>query len=228
MPFPVIRNGSVFNGHAGANTTTFTISVPDHEDGDELYIVFIQDGNGATYTLAGWTNLYGSIDLNATATAVVLHKTASGEPATVTLTSSVSERGSWATWAVVNDGGFSGTPIAQGFAGSSGISFTNYTMNDPGCLMFFIGVTEDVTTPMGIPDLCQKLGEYSTASGGSVGVYYKFFDKAGTAGAIVVSLSDTRAFARIQFAIKPADADPSPAPSPVASTMQRLRTYPHP
>lgn len=228
MPFPVIRNGSVFSGHAGANTTTFTISVPDHEDGDELYIVFVQDGNGATYTLAGWTNLFGSVDINATATTAVFHKTASSEPATYTLTSTVSERGAWATWAVANDGGINGTPAAQGFSGSTTITWPNYTLTVRGCLIFHIVVTEDAVTMTGGSARARMLGQFSTASGGSVGVWYETYEVTGDVSFGAVELSQSRAFGRIIFAVAPDDDDPSPAPSPETSTLQRLRTYPHP
>lgn len=227
MPFPAIRDGSVFNGHAGANTTTFTISVPNHEDGDELYIVFVQDGGSAVFTLAGWTNLFGSIDLNATATAALFHRTASSEPATYTLTTTVSERAAWAAFAVANDGGFSGTPVALGTSGSALLQFVSYTTADPGCLIFFIGVTEHITTPMSFPAFTQQLGEFGVDSGGSVGVYYIFRSIAGAYDIGDVTLSDTRAWGYIEFGIKPTDDDPD-LPSATASTIQRLRTYPHP
>lgn len=230
MPFPTIRNGSVFSGK-DTNDTSFSISVPDHEDGDVLYTVFCQDGGSGVFTYTGWTLLLGPVDLAGTGTAAMYYRPASAEPASYTLTSTVSERAAWATWAVTNDDGISGTPLSGGGAGATAIPFANYTTGDPACLVICVGVTDADTRPWGLslgiaPSM--QLGIFGTTSGATVGLYYFYAPKAATYVISDPSITGTQAAGRLQIAIKPADADPSPAPSPVASTVQRLRTYPHP
>lgn len=225
MPFPTIVDGSVFAGHAGADTTTFIISVPNHDPGDVLYVAFVQDGGPATITFTGWTSL-GNVNINGgDATFELFKKTASGaEPASYTLTTTVSERAAWAAWAVRNDGGVHGTPLLDSPGAGTTVTWGNYVLNTPGCLLFHGVATADVTTPMTGPS-ARQLGEFSTASGGSIGIWYEFYPFAITTTFTSVTLSSSRGFARIVLAIAPANANPTPLPAPQASSTQRIRTY---
>lgn len=232
MPFPVIRDGSVFDGDA-IGGTSFDISVPVHEPGDILYTIFAQDGGSGAFTYTDWTLLLGPVDMGGSGTTSLYYREAEeGEPDSYELTSGTSERAAWASFAVVNDGGISGTPVAAGSVGGvTGITFPNYTTEDSGCLVLCIGVTDADTRPWtqtGFATRPQLLGIFGTASGATVGVYYFFAERATAYAIDDLEITGTQVVGVFQFAIKPADPNPSSAPAPIVSTFQRLRTYPHP
>lgn len=228
MPLPAIRSGAVFSGDATGGTS-FSISVPNHEDGDRLYVVFAQDGGGNGFTFTGWTLLLGPLDLDGTNTASMYTRIASNEPASYTLTSDTNERAAWVAWAVVNDGGASGTPLSSASTGgATSVNFMNYTTADPGCLLICVGLSDADTRPWSLPGALPQLGIFGTASGSTVGLYYFYPITVGQQLISGPTITGTQVTGAFQIAIKPDDTDPIPLVPASETPAQRIRTYPRP
>jgi len=195
-------------GHVAANSntgnSTYTVACPTHVAGDTIYLAIGQDGGGAVLSATGFSKLYADIDIDGTATFTLFYKIAgASEPANYTVTTTVSERAVWVTFAVR---GAQTTPNAQATnASGTGTTATAnaITTTVVTTLDIIIISTDIISTPLGSMTSHTKLDESSLTSGATVGVYYKEIATASTDGTDAASLSATEQWVALRFALAP-------------------------
>lgn len=218
-----VINPNAISGSNLPNSTSFVVTMPGHSPGDVIYIAITEDSAVAEFTQASFTKLYDDVVVGQ-ATFALFYKTAGdSEPATYTVTSTVSERAAWMAWSVAGDGGIN-AQATNTLGLSTTASTANITTTEDGCLDIIVIATELVTTPMGASSTHNKLDEISVASGASLGVYYKTLVSAGLATAGNVTLNASQDWLTVRFAITPGSFVPPVAPSALPSN-QRIRTY---
>lgn len=226
---PSINSGHVA-GVQNGNSTSYVINTPGHAEGDVIYIAIAQDGAAANMSLTDFTELYADIQIDgggvADATFSLFYKTAgAAEPASYTVTTTVSERAAWIAWSVDNDGGIN-VQAASAEANSATATIVTITPTVDGCLAIAIIATDGVATPLSASTENQKLDESSVTSGATVGIYFLEIAAAGLAGGDTVTLNSAQKWLGARFAIAPAEYTPPTAPTVVpVATAQRIRTY---
>jgi hypothetical protein len=195
MAAPSIVSGYTQNGNAG-NSTTLVINTPTHSNGDKIYVVWVTDGDNATASISGsgWTTLEGpqNVPTNLSATAGVMYvwyKTASSEPASYTITTSVSERSVAVAFAATGDNGID----AEGTYGSGtdlSAEVSSVTTTQADTLR--ISVIVSPRSPLTISTLTGHtlLGTHSYTSAGTISVQYKTVASAGTDSGQTATLDD--------------------------------------
>lgn len=224
MSFPSV-NSNHNTGAQASGSTSFVVTVPPHDEGDVLYIAIAQDG-AATMTQASFTALYDNISIGAgTATFCLFRRTATAsEPATYTVTTTLSERAAWIAFAVSNDGGVdSQATTATGTGTTASVNTVTTTQDD--CLGIAVFATDLVSTPMSAMSSHTKLDESSVTSGASVGVYYRELITAGANGGGNITLNASEEWVGVRFAIAPGAFVPPDPPAVAVATVQRIRTY---
>lgn len=168
---PEIVDHEIWNSTGGE--TTFVVPLPTYDAGDVVYIFFIQDSSTGTLSIDGdWDPKYQTI-VPTTAKIAVWTKTMVGdEGATVTVSSTLTERAAALTMTVTDHG--AAGPLATNANGlgttATVNALTTETDNNLGIAAVF---TDGSTTPLGEMTNLTKLNESTLISGGTIGVYYE-------------------------------------------------------
>lgn len=223
MTLPTI-NDNHNTGAQASGSTSYVITVPPHSPGDVIYIAIVQDGV-ATLSQASFTKLYDNVSVVGDATFCLFYKTAGdSEPATYTISTTVSERAAWIVWAVSNDGGINAQATNATGTGTTATAGSVTTTEDD-CLGIAIFATDQVSTPMSAMANNTNLDQSSVTSGGSVGVYYRALTTAGANGGGSITLNVSEQWLAVRFAIAPGSFVPPTPPAATVATAQRIRTY---
>ena len=111
MAAPTIPAGHTV-GNSGGGSSDYTLTAPTNIAGDIIYLAIVEDDVGLVMSCTGFSKLYSEVDISGSATFTLFYKTSSGsEPANYTVTTTVSERAAWMTFAVRGAG--STTPNVQ-------------------------------------------------------------------------------------------------------------------
>lgn len=215
---PTVRDVTI--GSNLVNATSFVVTTPDHEQGDVIYVAIAEDGGPVNFSLTGFTELYADVTVGQ-ATFSLFYKTAGvSEPATYTVTSTVSERAAWIAWSVENDGGVHAQATNATLL-SATATVNAITTTEDNCLILSLAITELVGTPMGVMTGGNlKLVENSVASGASLGLFHRNLFSAGTLAAATVGLGASVDWLGVRFAIAPATPE-----TPAATTGRQLPSH---
>lgn len=189
-----------------ASATSRVINRPTSVGGDYIFAVYASDGDLDVATMSGFTKVYTETNfLSNTGVFSVFYKVHSGsEPASYTLTNTVSERGLIVSWAVRGMSSFNvfGTPTV----GNTGTpTFPALTTTVPNTLRFNIATSYRVTTPYGTMAGYTLMTEQNVSSGGSIAVFYKDVPTAGVDAGISVTQTTTESthWGQVSFAVAP-------------------------
>lgn len=171
-PPTIVSGFTVYN--AATNGTSRVINTPTHSIGDYIFVGYASDGNNDTASMAGFTALFSDVAIFSDQGVFCLfYKLAGGsEPATYTLTNTVSERCVMVAWAVRGMSNFHNTSGV--YTSSAGTPyFPAMVTTVPNCLRMNITGTYKEAIPYGSIAGYTKMTEQYTVSGGSLAIYHK-------------------------------------------------------
>jgi hypothetical protein len=231
MAAPSIVGGYTQNGNA-ANSTTLVINTPTHANGDVIFVVYVTDGDSATASISGggWNVLEGpqNVPTSVLPTAGVFYtwyKTASGEGASYTITSTVSERSVAVAFAVTGAGGIDAeATFSSGTDSSAEVGAVVSTVADT--LRISVVVSTGVRTVSTLAGSHNLLATHSYTSAGTVSVQYKTLASSGSDAGQTATLDGT-GWAAHAWAIAPSGSGttypstPSGSITPSAAVTRR-------
>lgn len=187
--------GGYTEGGLVSNATTQTVTVPTYTNGDKIYVVWATDGDSATATISGsgWTVLEGPRDIESTTVPnagvmYIWYRTASSEPASYTVTSTVSERSLYVAFAVTGDNGIDAEGTYASAADSSA-EVTDVTSTQANTLR--ISAVVSIRSPLTISTLGGHtlLATHSYSSAGTISVQWKTLTASGLDAGQTATLS---------------------------------------
>jgi len=197
------------SGSSAGNSTTRSVTLPTNIADDYLFVALCDDAALQTFTIpSGWTRLYDSLDVHNTSSAtflVIYKKSGGNEGASITITTSKSERAVWIAFSI--RGVHQSSPIdAQG---------TNlHDDDDEGLLPAVTSVTNDalvlgiiatdtITTPHNKGVGYTRLAQLGVKSAGSLSIWYQTKATAGAVSQSTVDLDDDEQWLGVSWALKP-------------------------
>jgi hypothetical protein len=206
-----------------SNGTTLAVTVPTHTDGDTLYFAWASDGDADSASIngTGWTTVISDYALPSTGVpdsgAFYLWKrTASSEPASYTVTASVSERSAAVAWAVENDNGINASGTSRTGTDATVIANT-VTTTVANCLRISIIASVGDRTPVGTLTDHTLMVTQAYSSAATLSIQYKDVPDVGIDPSATTTQT-TNGWTSHVFAIAPTVADLPIAPDFIAST----------
>lgn len=178
----------------GGSESTHTVDTPTHSNGDELFVAIAIDRDN-TLTLTGWTAVYSNIDIrtgDVSATFALYHKTAgASEPATITITSSVSERSVMIAWSMSGYTGIDGT-TGTDEGESTTATCPTLTSTEANTRAFLIVATDAESLPHSLPSTYTNLAAVQRTSGATLSIRHKELITAQATGSQSTTITTTQ------------------------------------
>jgi hypothetical protein len=206
-----------------SNGTTLAVTVPTHTDGDTLYFAWASDGDADSASISGadWTTVYDDYALPSTGVPdsgsfYLWKRTASSEPASYTVTASVSERSAAVAWAVENDNGINASGTSRTGTDDT-ITANAVTTTVANCLRISIIASVGDRTPVGtLPDHTVMVTQFY-ASAATLSIQWKAVPDVGIDPAAITDQTGNGWTSHV-FAIAPTAVEIPVAPDFIAST----------
>jgi hypothetical protein len=197
------------SGSSAGNSTTRSITLPENVADDYIFVALCDDAAGQAFTVpSGWTRLYDTLDVHNTtsATFLVIYKKSGGnEGASITITTSKSERAVWIAFSI--RGVHQSSPIdAQGTNthdnDDEGLLPAITTVTNDALVLGVIG-TDTITTPHNKGVGYTRLAQIGVKSAGSLSVWYQTKATAGAVAETEIDLDDDEQWIGVSWALKP-------------------------
>jgi hypothetical protein len=206
-----------------SNGTTLAVTVPTHTDGDTLYFAWASDGDADSASIngTGWTTVVSDYALPSTGVAdsgafYLWKRTASSEPASYTVTASVSERSCAVAWAVANDNGINASGTSATGTGNN-ITANAVTTTVANCLRISIIASTADRTPVGTLTDHTLMVTQAYASAATLSIQWKAVPDVGIDPAATTTQT-TNGWTSHVIAIAPTSVEQTIVPDFIAST----------
>ena len=170
------------------NGLTLVVPVPTYTADDALYIAWADDGDGGSASISGtgWTAVVSDYTIPSTGVAdsgsfYLWRRVAGSEPASYTVTATVSERAVAIAFVVRDDDGIDATGTSANGTDAN-ITANAVTTTKNSALRFSIIASVSDKTPVGTLTGHTVLATHTFASAATISVQYKALPAAGTDG----------------------------------------------